>query len=73
MIVVGSFLKRGITSDRNNASNWFGSNEDGAELFSMIVPHLSMVIIAIFVTLCYDILTWKAMHPNDKLFDWSIG
>ena len=39
-IVVGSFLERGITSDRNNAPNWFHSNEDGAELFSMIVLKL---------------------------------
>ena len=27
-----------ITSDRSNVLSWFRSNEDGAELFSMIVP-----------------------------------
>ena len=37
IIGVGSFLKGDITSDRNKVSNWFRSNKDGAELFSMIV------------------------------------
>ena len=29
-IVIGSFLNRNITSDRNDASNWFRFSEDGA-------------------------------------------
>ena len=37
IIIVGSLLRRDITSDRNNVSNWFRSNEDGADLFSKIV------------------------------------
>ena len=30
----------GITSDRNNVSNWFRSNEYGTELFSIIVRYV---------------------------------
>ena len=50
-------LKREITSDRNDASNWFRSYEDEAEFFSMIVHHyierenitLTLIVLTLFL------------------------
>ena len=35
-------LKKGIFFDRNNSSNWFRSNENWAEIFSMIVHNQNL-------------------------------
>ena len=38
-LFIRPFKKGALTYDLNNVSNRFRSNEDGAELFSMMVPH----------------------------------
>ena len=40
------FKKRSLSSDQNNVLNWFRSNEDEAELFNVILPHIRVPILS---------------------------